>query len=214
MSTMRSLKFPILCLLVVFIIPLMMNPLSGDGWFWEVGNGLGFIGLALLLIMTLNGRNKGGHSSIHRWLGFSCLFAIIAHGLWFVLGDDTVIEYIKFDAPFYMLLGVLALVLIIFLTLTSLLLFRKKAYRDRYIFLQWHNYLSHVILIISVLHTALSGYYFISVIQWLSMLSLVIFVYVVKDTSQPKVPKKSFAFLLLLAWVLLGVFVFIRNVIS
>lgn len=211
---MRSMKFPLLCLLVVFIIPLMMTPLTGDGWFWEIGNGLGFLGLAVLLILTLNGRNKGGHSILHRWLGFACLFAIVSHVLWFLLGDNTVIEYIKFGAPFYMVLGVLALALIILLTFSSLLLFRKKAYRDNNTFLLWHRYLSLVILISSALHMTLSGYYYVSIIQWIILLLLIVFVLIFQDNSQFKAPAKSFVLLLLFTLALLAGFVFIRGGVS
>lgn len=211
---MRSMKLPLLCILAVFIIPLMMTPLRGDGWFWEIGNGLGFLGLAVLLILTLNGRNKGGHSNLHRWLGFTCLFAIVSHVLWFLLGDNTVIEYIKFGAPYYMVLGVLALALIILLTFSSLLLFRKKAYQDNITFLLWHRYLSLVILFASVLHMTLSGYYFVSIIQWIIMLLLIVFVLFFQDKSQFKAPAKNYGLLLFFTCIVLAGFVFIRSGIS
>jgi DMSO/TMAO reductase YedYZ heme-binding membrane subunit len=202
---------PSLCLLGVFIIPLTITPFVGDGWFWEVGNALGFLGLSIMLILTLNGRNKGGHSSFHRWIGFVCFFAIVGHALWFILGDKTTLEYIMFGAPTYMVLGVLSIVLIIILIFTSLLLFRKSTYRSHSIFSKWHRYLSFVMLIASTLHVGLSGYYFVNVIQWSMMIGLIISVYFFQERTHFKKNKQKLSILLLFSGVLLSAFVIIRN---
>ena len=44
-------------LVAVFLIALVSAPLSGATAFWEFGNGIGFIALAGILILTLNGRS-------------------------------------------------------------------------------------------------------------------------------------------------------------
>ena len=169
------------------------------------------LGLSIMLILTLNGRNKGGHSSFHRWIGFMCFFAIVGHALWFILGDKTTLEYIMFGAPTYMVLGVLAIALIIVLTFTSLLRFRKNAYRNHSVFSTWHRYLSFVMLVASTLHVGLSGYYFVSVIQWIMMIGLIISVYFFQDRARFKKEKQKISVLLLFSAVLLSAFVFIRN---
>ena len=202
---------PSLYLLGVFIIPLTMTPVVGDGWFWEVGNALGFLGISIMLILTLNGRNKGGHSSFHRWVGFVCFFAIAGHALWFILGDKTTIKYIMFGAPSYMVLGILSIVLMIILTFTSLLLFRKSAYRSYSIFSKWHRYLSFVMLIASTLHVGLSGYYFVSVTQWIMIIGLLISAYFFQERDRFKKNKQNLWMLLLFSGVLLSAFVIIRS---
>ena len=153
-------------LIVVFTLALMANPFGGDGWYWELGNGLGFVCFAALLYLTLEGRSAGGgRSKYHRRMGYLVLFTLLAHSFWFLLGDPIVIEYLKIGAPAYMVLGFFALALCIVLVLSSVMDTRKKAYQSHISFRIWHRYLAFILLAMAGVHIGLSGFYLENIFQ-------------------------------------------------
>ena len=153
-------------LILVFAIALMANPTLGDGWYWELGNGLGFVCFAALLYLTLEGRSAGGgRSSYHRRIGYVALFTLLAHSVWFLLGDPIVIEYLITGSPVYMVLGLFALALCLILVLTSISNTRQKIYHGSGAFRFWHRYMAISLLFMSAAHIALSGFYFDNILQ-------------------------------------------------
>ena len=144
---------------LVFAIALAAKPTSGDGWFWELGNGFGFLALAFLLVIVLNGRAKLGHSTRHRWLGLAVLIAIFVHILWFLVGDSVVWEYLKWGAPHYMVAGILSAGLVLVTTLSSLNSLRMHSYNGYKNFQKWHQRLSIAVILSAFIHVVLSGFY-------------------------------------------------------
>lgn len=154
---------------LVFSVALAARPTLGDGWYWEVGNGLGFLALALIFVLAFNGRGGLGGSAEHRWLGIGVFFAVFGHVLWFVLGDPVTWEYLKWGAPHYMVAGVLSAGLLLLVTFTSLITLRNKSYTGYPLFQRWHRYLSVAILITALIHVLLSGFYTIYLWQMITL---------------------------------------------
>lgn len=153
-------------LILVFVIALMANPTLGDGWYWELGNGLGFVCFAALLYLTLEGRSVGGgRLPYHRLIGYLALLTLMAHSLWFLLGDPIVFEYLKPGSSVYMVLGIFALLLCLVLVLTSIINARQKVYHGHAAFKLWHRYMAISLLFMSAVHIALSGFYFDNILQ-------------------------------------------------
>jgi len=157
---------------LVFSVALAARPTLGDGWYWEVGNGLGFLALVLIFVLTLHGRGGLGGSSEHRWLGIGVFFAVFGHALWFLVGDSVVWEYLRWGAPHYMVAGVLSAGLLLLVTFSSVITFRNESYAGYPSFQRWHRYLSVAILITAIVHVLLSGFYIIYLWQMIALVTV------------------------------------------
>ena len=164
-------------LLLVFLLALSGSTLQGDGWFWAVGNGLGFLSFGFLLILATNGRAKLGRSERHRWLGLVVAITVLAHCLWFLMGDPITLEYLKWGAPHYMVAGLFSTGLLILLTISSLISYRNRSYANYSAFRLWHKWLSVAVILTALVHIGLSGLYFTYLWQWALLLCLSLVVY-------------------------------------
>lgn len=176
----------VLTTLFVFSIALASYPRLGDGWFWEIGNALGFVALAGLLIVTLNGRASMGNSPNHRLLGLFTVSVVLAHIIWFLIGDPLTIEYLKFGTPPHMVFAILSIALLMLLSVSSLSTFRDKSFYTRQKFRAWHRWLSLCITLSAIAHITLSGFYLSEPAQWLLLLVVVTLLYVLTFTKLPR----------------------------
>lgn len=199
-------------LLAVFIIALSAAPFTGDTWFWEIGNGIGFVGFTGILILTENGRSGAGRGKRHRHLGLAVMAIIWIHALWFLLGDAVTVEYIKWGAPAYMVAGLLALLLCTLLSFSSLKRFRQSQYRDRQGFRHWHRWLSTVVLLAGAWHMVASGYYFRYTYQWILLAMVAAFAYAYPRLSSAEVAGLRIRQLAFSAMIVLALFTVLRIV--
>ena len=146
--------------LTTLVFGLALTPLSrpGAGWFWEVGNGLGFGALAALLYLCLDTR-RGGKVRAHQLVGYVATALLCAHVLWFLLGDATVLQYAQLGAPWSMWSAWLALLLLLMLVLTSLPGLRPSGYLDHPAFRRWHRWLTVLVLLAAGHHMIDSAFY-------------------------------------------------------
>lgn len=150
---------PLLLLLAAVFLPtFLFAPTSGAGWFWDAGNGLGFVAFAGLLYLGITSFRRIDVRA-HRLLGFAVLLVAVAHALWFLLGDAAAIEYIKFSAPAYMWLGVIGLILLFVLVIISLVPDRLRVHKDYPMFLYWHRVLAIGLVACCAYHIVVSGFY-------------------------------------------------------
>ena len=207
---------PAFWLLGVFVIALVPNLSHGEALFWEAANALGFVAFAGLLILVANGYRKSGHSHFHRWLGITVFAAMMLHALWFIIADSAVLEYLVPGAPVYMVLGMSAFLFSILLTVSSLKRPRKAAYTSGGSFRFWHNWQSIVIVVLSLLHISLSGFYFVSPSQWalLAMFAALSFLLPAKATPVKKAERQQsfieLRSLLILCVVVMLIFLLVR----
>ncbi|MBL4672752.1 MAG: ferric reductase-like transmembrane domain-containing protein [Arenicella sp.] len=195
-------------ILAVFCIALLATPVQSADWVWESANGLGFIAFAGLLILSSNGKNRKGHSILHKWLGIAVLMALVFHVVWFLGSEFLLIEYLKLGSPPHMAIGIVAFMCIALLSISSLKAMRGRAYINNGGFRIAHRYLSIASILLSALHIVLSGYYFVSITQYLLLLMIVVLSYLV-----PAVPgNKSQAWgVLIVAISALLMFVWLRG---
>lgn len=123
-------------------------------------------GLIVVPVVTARFWRRTGHGAsvmaavhhLHYYLSFALGAVVLLHIAGFLLLDSLTVEYIKISAPGYMLSGLLASLLLIVLTVTSLfrlqLAIRYPAWR------RWHAVLSASTLALMLHHLIGSGYYF------------------------------------------------------
>ena len=196
-------------LLLVFALALLGSSLHGDGWFWALGNSLGLLVYALLLILVINGRGGLGRSERHRWLGIAVIVTLVGHCAWFLIGDPITLEYLKLGAPHYMVAGLLSFGLLLLLSASSLVSYRGRSYSTYGSFRNWHKYLSVLAVVTALIHILLSGLYFSDYWQWGVLMLVSIGVY-----FAPKWLKADYSFqrpyIVLAAIAAVTVFVLIR----
>jgi hypothetical protein len=143
---------------VVFLATFLSSPTLGAGWFWDLGNALGFAAMAGLLYLTL-ATGPGLKVRLHRQLGYAVLGVAVAHALWLLVGDPAVVEYLKPGAPLYMWAGVLGLLLLAALTVIAMPHVRSRLHKRYSGFRLWHRVLAILTIIGAAGHIAGSNYY-------------------------------------------------------
>ena len=122
------MKTMFLVLAGTFVIASLFNPSLGAGWFWDIGNGLGFAALAGLLYLSIaSARNM--HLAAHRFAGHATLLIAAVHVFWFLFGDNAASTYIKPGAPHYMWAGILGFVLLNTVTVLGLPEYRRRIHQ-------------------------------------------------------------------------------------
>jgi len=142
----------------VFLSTFMAAPTMGAGWFWDLGNGLGFVAYAGLLYLGITSYRRLDVRA-HQALGFAVLFVAVAHALWFLLGDAAAVEFIKIGAPDYMWLGIVGLTLLFVLVTIALVPDRLRIHRDYPAFRYWHHVLAVTTVACCAYHIVVSNFY-------------------------------------------------------
>ena len=142
----------------VFALTSLAEPLKGAGWFWDVGNGLGFGAFAGLLYLTLTSSGRIDLRA-HQVLGYGVLAVAVAHAYWFMLGDGAVIEFLKIGAPDYMWHGVVSIILLGFLMTVALVPDRFRVHRDYPAFRYWHRVIAVSTIATATYHIVVSKFY-------------------------------------------------------
>jgi len=142
----------------VLLTTFLATPTMGAGWFWDAGNGLGFMAFAGFLYLGVTSYRRIDVRA-HRLLGYSVLFVAVAHALWFLLGDAAAIEFIKPGAPDYMWLGVIGLILLFVMVIISLVPDRLRVHKDYPVFLYWHRVLAIATVACCAYHILVSHFY-------------------------------------------------------
>jgi hypothetical protein len=145
-------------MVIIFMITFLGAPQMGAGWFWDTGNGIGFAAFAGLLYLTITS-NRRLDVRAHQVLGYFVLALVIGHAFWFLLGDATVVEFIKIGAPDYMWLGIVSLFVFIILIMTANLPDRMRVHKNYPSFKYWHRALTIVVIGGAVYHIVVSNFY-------------------------------------------------------
>jgi hypothetical protein len=145
-------------LAVVFLITFLAAPTMGAGWFWDAGNGIGFAAFAGLLYLTITS-NRRLDVRAHQVLSYAVLLLVIGHAFWFLLGDATAVEFIKFGAPDYMWLGIVSLILFIVLVTTANIPDRLRVHKNYPSFKYWHRALTVTVIGGAAYHIVVSNFY-------------------------------------------------------
>lgn len=142
----------------VFLMTFLATPTMGAGWFWDVGNGLGFAAFAGLLYLTItSGRRLDVRA--HQVLGYGVLAIAAVHVFWFMLGDGAVIYFMKLGAPDYMWHGIVSFLLLGFLITVALVPDRFLVHRNYPSFKYWHRVVAIITIGTATYHIVVSDFY-------------------------------------------------------
>jgi hypothetical protein len=130
----------------------------GAGWFWDIGNAIGFAAFGGLLYLTITS-NRRLDVRAHQVLGYGVLFVAIAHAFWFLLGDAAVVEFLKPGAPDYMWLGLVSLLLLGVLMTVALVPDRMRVHRNYPTFKYWHRVVAIATIASATYHILVSHFY-------------------------------------------------------
>jgi hypothetical protein len=142
----------------VFAVTFLAAPLMGAGWYWDAGNGLGFAAFAGLLYLTVTSVRRLDLRR-HQQLGYGVLALAAAHAFWFMLGDGTVVEFMKPGAPDYMWHGIVSMILLGVLITVALVPDRFRVHRDYPAFRYWHRVVAVATIATATYHIVVSNFY-------------------------------------------------------
>lgn len=150
----------ILALIVglVFLISFVGVSRVGGGWFWDLGNGLGFLALAGLLFQMIP-YARAGETVLHQRLGDWVLAVALLHAFWFLVGDGAVRVYLQPGAPAAMWFGLVALVGLAVLTVLARMPDRARVHPRFRTFRNVHRVLGFTVVAGAGLHVVLTGFY-------------------------------------------------------
>jgi len=158
---------------VVLLVTFVSRPLLGAGWYWDLGNGIGFAAFGGLLYLTIS---SGRHLDVqlHQVLAYAVLLLTLAHVCWFLLGDPVVVEYVKFGAPDYMWLGIASLLLLFILVTSALMPDRLRLHKDYSVFKYWHRVIAIATILAATYHIVVSNFYVNSKMQILLFVTIAV----------------------------------------
>jgi len=177
----------LILLLPYSIVFLFSAPSAGILWDWANALGYSAVGICLWLFIY------SGRSHYHRDIGYLALLLIALHILLLLINEPLLIEHLKLSAPWYMLSGLAAVVLMALLVISSLAQFRTPFWSSYAVFQQSHKWLSISICMLIGLHLMGSNYYLngVWVKVFLALITLVIVVYYLHDRNYKMINAKQ-----------------------
>jgi hypothetical protein len=156
---------------LVFGLTFLSGPTPGGGWFWDLGNGIGFLAFAGLLFQMIPVRGRAAMDA-HEGLGYGVLALVLLHGFWFLAGDAAVHVYLQWGAPPHMILGLAAVLALAVLTVLARMPDRLTRHRSYRSFRDLHRTLALVVAGAAALHVVLSRFYLAGLAQALLFAAL------------------------------------------
>ncbi len=140
--------------LLVLGITLAAGALPAGGFWWDFLAALGYCAFTLIAFMGWDSESpvRTPRLRAHRNLAILAALIATAHAAGYLVIDATVLEHLKPTAPNYMLLGIVAWLLLIATTYSSLPGPRKRTYPGFSSFRNWHRGLYLLILTASAWH--------------------------------------------------------------
>lgn len=134
---------------------------------WDWANGMGYMALASSLFLFIyKGRARrfpafSGRffANLHRDLGYITLFLLSGHVGILLLAEPLLLAHLKPTAPLHMLAGLLALVLMVLLVVSSIPVCRRSLWPDYHLFRHLHALTAVAIVALTFYHVLASGFY-------------------------------------------------------
>lgn len=144
----------VLLIFIVLGIGLAAGALPSAGFWWDFLAALGYCAFALIAFMGWDSESPASNPRLrlHRNLAILGTTAGTAHAAGYLIIDATVIEYLLPAAPAYMLVGIVALLLLLGTTLSSLPGPRRRTYSGFSAFRDWHRLLYLLLLLTAGWH--------------------------------------------------------------
>ncbi|MCP3674892.1 MAG: hypothetical protein GY829_10550 [Gammaproteobacteria bacterium] len=186
--------FLVLLLTIFYAAPIA-------GFVWDFANALGYVAVGyFLLLFIFSGKPKTyplfkGHffTRFHRDLGFGAFFLTFMHIAILLIKEPLLLEHLKLAAPWYMLSGLVASLIMILIIISSLVRYRGRIWKDYHRF-QWvHKWGSIIFCLLIGYHIIGSGFYMNShyKVILLSIICLVTLIYYVRDQKAKTVDNQA-----------------------
>lgn len=154
-----------LALPLVLIMQAPIVPVVGVAW--DIANLLGYLALGCcLLLFIYAGRPRpfppfSGRffANLHRDLGYSALILVIAHVGILLVSEPLLLEHLKPTAPFYMLAGLIASLILLFLVISSIPHWRRRIWPNYRRFKFLHAWLAVACVTLCCWHVLVSQFY-------------------------------------------------------
>jgi hypothetical protein len=132
---------------------------------WEIAQALGLCAVAgCLILCMLAVRPRAGAATAlplraHRLLGWLILAAALGHVALLLIADHSVIEHLKLTAPRYEFAGMLALLMLLFLTAGSVTPWRARLWPRHRDFQATHVIIACLLVVTLGVHVIVTGRY-------------------------------------------------------
>jgi len=168
--TVQALKFGALlgaCMIApIALLALFPSP-PGIYPLWDWANAMGYLALAItLLLFVYKGRARvfpafSGRffANLHRDLGYIVILLLLGHVGLLLLAEPLLLEHIKPTAPLHMLAGLIAMILLLLLFISSIPALRRRLWRNYYLFRHVHAVVAVMVVGLVLYHVLLSGFY-------------------------------------------------------
>ncbi len=168
---------------------------------WDWANALGYIAACTILFLFIYTGQRRNFPSVsgkffidfHRHTGYVILVIITMHAGILLLKDPVLIEHLKITAPYYMLCGLFAFILMLIVTVSSFQSVRKLIWSDYKWFRIIHALIGVLIVLLIYIHIVKSRYYANSdwkTIVWTITCFLFIGFYVIEKTGDNDINKQ------------------------
>jgi predicted ferric reductase len=184
----------LVCLLapVAIVVLWPVPPRINLVWDWAIY--LGYLALAIgLLLFVYQGRARSFPSysgrffaNLHRDLGYLALLLLAAHVGVLLVAEPLLLEHLKPTAPLHMMSGLLALILMLVLVLSSIPTVRRRVWPNYHLFRHIHGLLAVAIVLLVFYHVLVSGFYLNSAwkIALMAAVGLVVLASYARDSYQ------------------------------
>lgn len=190
MHTIRFITFLVFILTALPAIFLVVDPALSVHILWDWANAIGYIASGLILVLFIyTGQrrrfqkyNSKFYSTLHEHLGIVTLLLVLLHVGILLSNDSILLEHLKLTAPYYMLSGLFASVLLAILAISALQPLRRKIWDRRISFRVLHGVGGMGVLLFTGIHIVNSHYYAntpLKIIILFAISTLVITVYLI-----------------------------------
>jgi len=187
--------FSLVFLLTVPVLVIYLVQLPAVGVIWDWANLLGYLCVGIFLLLFIYAGRSRAIPSIsgsffgrfHRDLGFVALLLLVLHIGLLLIQEPLLLEHLKLSAPWYMLSGLLAAILILLLVMSSVVKVRGQIWSSYQVFQLSHKWFSIFIALLIAIHIIDSRFYLNE--YWKGLLLIMISLFVVRDYAFSKKTK-------------------------
>ena len=155
------------CLALPVLLIMQMPVVPAVGVAWDLANLLGYLALACcLLLFIYAGRPRRSppfsgrfFANLHRDIGYIALILVIAHVGILLVSEPLLLEHLKPTAPFYMLAGLMASLILLFLVISSIPHWRRRIWPNYRHFKFLHAWLAVACVALCCWHVLVSQFY-------------------------------------------------------
>ncbi len=134
---------------------------------WDLANATAYLAVSIsLLLFVYKGRARAFpafsgrfFANLHRDFGYIVALLIVTHVGLLLLAEPLLLYHLKPTAPLHMLSGLVALVLMLLLVVSSIPAIRRRLWSNYHLFRHLHAVIAVAVLALTCHHIIVSGFY-------------------------------------------------------